>query len=212
MQTMINIFYMRLTQVYEHIKLDGLFSLFHEYFYFDRRAIVVEKDLVNYSLDVTKFSKNDIHLMDAEKIIKDINQYKFPVKNRYLKILHYLKKGYSGYVMVNGNTHIGDIWYFPKEVNQTADHPDCQWLGIHRFKNEVYTFDMYLVPDVRGYNLAIALQSNALLSLHEKGFTKAYGYFWADNVPALWAHRMSKWKEIRKIKMGRFLSYRRQNN
>jgi GNAT superfamily N-acetyltransferase len=74
-----------------------------------------------------------------------------------------------------------------------------EWLNLVARPQDAYMFDMFLDPNERGNGMAAYLQHNALLLLKEKGFEKAYGYFLADNIPALWVHRLLKWDAIKKV-------------
>ena len=130
-------------------------------------------------------------------------------KARYMKALRYLKKGYSGYGIVRNNEVIGDIWCFTGH-NQPEIHPDVVLFNIKCTPNECYLFDMYMSPLERGNrNVATYLEGVVLSDLNKKGYEKAYGYVWADNVPALWVHRIIKWKEKRRMKINRFLGFKK---
>jgi GNAT superfamily N-acetyltransferase len=85
-----------------------------------------------------------------------------------------------------------------------SSHPDLQWLGINLEKNQVYSFDLFLDPQKRGDNAAAYLQSSFLEHLKEKGIRKVYGYFWSDNIPALWVHRQLKYRELNSVTVNRF--------
>ena len=135
-------------------------------------------------------------------------QLAYPVRSRYLKTLNYLQKGYRGFALVQGNTVTGDIWCADAESGKDGrKHPDEVWLGIRCDRCEVYTFDLFVAPGRRGGNIAPALQNGALHLLREDGFTRAYGFFWSDNIPALWVHRTVRWHELTRVRASRlFLS------
>jgi hypothetical protein len=201
---------MRLMQTYEFIKQNGLFSLLHEIFYCNRVAIVVEKNLIEFDASKEQPGKFPIKIIELRPDVLNNGNFNYPVKNRYLKAVHYLKKGYEGCAIVKSDKIIGDIWFFiPNKENIHASHPDCKWLQITCSEDQVYTFDMFLSPDERGSNLASFLQIGALKALRKKGFNLAYGYYWGDNMPALWVHRLGKWKEIKRLKVNRFLFFKK---
>jgi len=200
---------MRLLQIYESVKHNGLSSLLRQIVYFNRVAIVVEKDLLELDATKERPPQAPVEVIELRQDLLSKNDLIYILKNRYFKAVHYLEKGYGGYAIVKGQKIIGDIWFFAPDGNNTAfGHPDCQWLGLQCAENQVYTFDMFLNSDERGNNLASFLQSSMLRSLHEKGFTKAYGYYWGDNIPALWIHRLVKWKEIKRLKVNRFIFFK----
>jgi GNAT superfamily N-acetyltransferase len=203
---MLDYYKMRLCQVLDTIKISGFSHLLNEIIFVNREAIPVEKDLSvlkplgNSMLD----AGNEIIEIAPEALDKRALVY--PATNRYLKALHYMKSGYGGYALVSCGKIVGDIWY--ASLNGPGDdsvHPDIKWLGIRHASKEVYAFDMYLDHQERGKNLAPLLMNGALHEFQKKGFTKAYGFFWANNIPALWVHRTLKWKELPKVKVSRFL-------
>ena len=49
-----------------------------------------------------------------------------------------------------------------------------------------------------------------MYDLHKKGYAKAYAYYWADNIPAVWNTRViNGWKEVKEIPVSRFFLFRR---
>jgi len=203
-------FIMRVIQIYEFIKHNGLSSFLHEIHYSNRIAIVVEKNLIEFDTSKERSENSPVKVIELRpEGLKD-NNFNYSVKNRYLKAAHYLQKGYGGCAIVRDEKIVGDIWFTtPDTKTVSLCHPDCKWLQIFCSEDEVYTFDMFLSPDERGNNLASLLQSSALKALRQKGYTKAYGYYWSDNIPALWVHRMGKWREIKRLKVNRFLFFKK---
>jgi len=202
----INRLSMRFLQIYESVKHTGLSSLLRQIVYFNRVAIVVEKDLLELEAMKENPAQAPVEIIELRKDLLNNHDLLYPLKNRYFKAVHYLKKGYGGYAIAKGKTIVGDIWFFAPDSSNTAlRHPDCQWLGLQCENDQAYTFDMFLNPEERGNNLASFLQTSALRSLHKKGFTRAYGYYWGDNIPALWVHRLVKWKEMKRLKVHRFI-------
>jgi len=200
---------MRLVQFIETSKLDGFRTAIHDWFYINRTAIVVEKDLGALSSIKNNLANLNVELKEISEDIFYSLRTDYALKNRYLKAKQYLGKGYRAFAIIRANKIIGDIWYAIITPSQT--HPDLKWLGIICNNNDIYMFDMYIHPKERGKFLAVSLQYEALQKLREKGFQKAYGFFWLDNVPASWTHRTLKFKEIKKVEMLRFLTFRRKN-
>ena len=204
---MINLLIMRVIQILEFIRSNSWSSFLREVVYINRKAIVVEKDLheVNDSTDFLQ--RSNIQFIEITPETYANNNYQYLFKNRYLKALHYLKKGFGGHAIVRGNKIIGDIWYFASNKSEhLPDHPDIHWLGIKWSQDYVYCFDIFIVPDERGNNLAAPFQNSAMYSLRNKGYLKAYAYYWADNIPAVWITRViNKWKELKTLRVNRFL-------
>lgn len=202
-------FVMRVMQVYEFIKHNGLSSFLHEVIYFNRTAIVVEKSLIEFDADKRQPENCPVNVIELRPEFLAENNFNCTVKNRYLKASQYLRKGYGGCAIIRDEKIVGDIWFTtPNKNAENYYHPDCKLLQIRCTEDQVYTFDMFLSPDERGNNLALLLQTSALKALRQKGFTKAYGYYWSDNIPALWVHRMGKWREVKRLKVNRFLFFK----
>jgi GNAT superfamily N-acetyltransferase len=202
---MITYLKMRLFHIAETIRFNGVAYLFRELVYRDREAIVVEKDLSSVTSPEDALRQANVHIEEITAPALARHALQFPVKNRSLKARYYVKKGYSGFALVSGNEVNGDIWYSAGPSAQNGAHPpDVKWLGIRCKDNYAYTFDMYVNPEHRGGPLASLLQRGALYELRKKGFEKAFGYFWSNNIPALWVHRMLKWSERARIKKTRF--------
>jgi GNAT superfamily N-acetyltransferase len=78
-------------------------------------------------------------------------------------------------------------------------------LGIACGNRDAYAFDMQIAPEFRGKNLAAPLQRALQSTLKAEGIVKVYGYYWDDNLPALWMHRILKFRELPKRRVSRFL-------
>lgn len=205
--SMLNLVLMRFLQVHEIILCNGWCSLFHEIIYKNRALIIVEKELkdVGKTLEFLIRSKTEFIEITPDTLKKVCGLYH--CRNRHYKALHYLKKGYGGHAIIRKGQVIGDIWHYSlRGQNGSKVHPDVQRLGLDLKDDHVYFFDMFVAPEERKNGLSAALQSNAMHLMKEYGYTKAYGFYWADNIPALWTSRvMNRWKEVRRMKMSRFV-------
>jgi len=197
---------MRIVQVVETMKLNSIRKLLREIIYLDREAVPVEMDLSTLRPLEDFMRQQDEKLIEIKPEMIYQRTLTYPIKSRYLKAENYLNNGYRGFAMVNADAVSGDIWCAAStNPKDGLMHPDESWLNIRCGKSEAYTFDMYVNPGKRGSNLAAALQNGALHELRKQGFTKAYGFFWADNIAALWVHRTLRWKELKRVKASRFI-------
>jgi GNAT superfamily N-acetyltransferase len=129
----------------------------------------------------------------------------FSVRSRGVKALLKINKRIRGFALVRGTTVVADLWcVFSSGDGKPVSHPDLKMLGITCGKGEAYTFDMLIDPAYRGKNLAGCLQRSLHKILKEEGYLKVYGSFYNDNVPALWMHRMLKFRELPKMRVSRF--------
>jgi GNAT superfamily N-acetyltransferase len=177
--------------------------------FFNRVATPVEMDLTTLP---TKISLNqDASFEFLELKLDDLQSNKRSISDpsRRLKAFHNLSKGFRWLVIITNTTVIGDIWFICCTHNQGGYiHPDLEMLGIQCGDREAYGFDMYIDPKYRGKNLAVPLQRYLQTVLRNEGYLKVYGYYWDDNLPALWMHRMMKFHELPKRRVTHFIFFR----
>jgi hypothetical protein len=210
---MLNVLRMRFTQVADLVRSKGWKSLFREVLFLNRKAIVVEKDLSELTERTEPLTAANLQLVEIDRDMLSSGVYQFAVGNRYLKALNYLKHGLGGYALVRGNLVVGDTWHYVSEATDDPRvlHEDLQRFGFTSWKKtEIYTFDIFVAPTERKGGVSAAFQNSAMLDLRSKGYIKAYGFYWADNLQAQWCTRVTnKWKEVRAFSVSRFLIYKR---
>ncbi len=210
---MLNTVKMRLAQIIDSVRSNGWSSLLRQAVFLRRSAIIVEKDLSEVVERPEPLASLNLKLLEIDKEMLSSGTYRFAVTHRYLKALHYLKQGYGGFAMARNNVIVGDMWYY---ISEASDDPSVLHVDLRRFgfktwrSSEVYTFDIFVAPTERKYGLSAAFQNNAMLRLGSKGYTKAYGFYFADNIPAFWCTRVTnKWKELRVASISRLLIFTR---
>jgi len=135
-------------------------------------------------------------------------KFTFSLRSRGAKAMRKIKKGIRGFALVCGTTVVGDLWcVFPPKDGKPISHPEFKMLGLTCREGEVFAFDMLIDPAYRGKNLAVPLQRSLHRLLKSEGCLKVYGSFYDDNLPALWMHRMLKFKELPKRRVSRFLLF-----
>lgn len=212
---MVNNFSARLKQILKAAKAGQLYYYLRSLFFMHKEAVPVEKDLATLRPVQVELERAGVEIiqlaMTPEAAVQNSETRQsltYPDKERRKTVMKYLRKGYRGVALVDGNDVIGDIWYASAATQRRgAVHPDLKWLGIKCGDNAAYAFDMYLPPARRGKNMANMLQNGALHEIKKNGYSRALGYFWADNLPALWVHRMLKWNELKRVKVTRLLCF-----
>ena len=131
----------------------------------------------------------------------------YPLRSRRERIERCFRLGYRSFAMVRDGVVIGDLWYVAHATHTPRLHPHLQWFGIELGEHEVYMFDMHVDAKERGNSLTTWFLTSVLFTLRDKGFDKAYGYFAAQNVPALWVHRLIGYEEKSHFVVQRFLLY-----
>ncbi len=201
---------MRLFHSVETIVNKGFPFFCKEIVFINRTCILLEKGLKGFVPPRVNRNHSDLVLIEINS--DNVDRYFFQSRTRRLKAIGYVKKGYHGYGIVRDKKIIGDIWCFMQNSSPKI-HPDLKWLDIKCAPNECYSFDMYLSLEERGGgNLAAFLENALFYDLQRKGYERIYGYVWADNFPALWAHRVVKWKEKKKFVVNRFLNFKKKAN
>jgi GNAT superfamily N-acetyltransferase len=194
-------------------KADRFYYFLRSNFYINKVAVPVGKDLstlrplqhspAQTGIDLVTITPRSLLLNP-----KTSQSLIYPDEQRLKTAMAYLGKGYRGVALVCGNEVLGDIWYTDASTHENgAVHPDLKWLRVSCGENEVYAFDMYVYPGRRGNNIANMLQNGALHEIRRNGYSRALGYFWADNIPALWVHRTLKWNELKRVKVTRLFHY-----
>ena len=132
----------------------------------------------------------------------------YPLRSRRERVERCFRLGYRSFAMVRDGMVIGDLWYVAHTTAPTPQlHPHLQWFGIDLGEQEVYMFDMHVDQKERGNSLTTWFLTSVLFALRNNGYDKAYGYFAAQNVPALWVHRLIGYEEKSHFVVKRFFLY-----
>jgi len=200
---------LRIQEVVDAFKDGGWKNLLEKRFYFNRVLTPCEMDLESLpELEKPALDK-PFQIVQLTEELAESGNLVFPVKSRHLKAKVKMRKGLSCFVLLKDQLVVGDIWCdCPADRDEKASHADLGWLGIENRPGEVYAFDMFIEPKERGSNLAGPFMKGFLYVLKDRGFRRAYGYYWSDYLPALWMHRILKFKEREQMKVWRFLSLR----
>jgi hypothetical protein len=192
----------------------GLRNVFRPRVFLNRIATPAEMDL-SRPLPLPTDLLHDSAYRFVELKLDDLlaGKWSFAVRSRYFKALRNLRKGWRSFALVEGATVVGDVWCDSTSgPGNIVAHPDLKMLGINCKEKEVYAFDMLIAPKYRGKNFAVPLQRFLHVSLKNEGFQKVYGFYWDDNLPALWMHRMLKYKELPKRSLSRFFFLHKYTN
>jgi hypothetical protein len=207
---LINLLSLRWVQFFDHVKINGWKTSLKDIFCLYRKAKIIVRDLNGMAFDTASLEKNDMLFAEISKNEFDSGKLRFEFNNRKLKAGHYLKDGYRGFCVLKNDVVIGDTWFFePNKKDPQILHKDITLLKIPWDMSYVYSFDTFLAPKHRGNFAAKGLFNNALFSMAEKGYKKAYGYYWEDNFPAIWnAKVINKFKEVGAMEISRILFWR----
>jgi GNAT superfamily N-acetyltransferase len=136
-----------------------------------------------------------------------LDSYEYPLVSRRTRGRMYLRRGYRAIAVVRDGVVLGDIWYATAD-GHGKPHPHPAWFGFHLGTDGAYLFDLYVLEDVRKA-VSMPFLHHALEYLAERGYTRAYGYYDRENIPALWFHRMLGYKEFPPVVLERILIFDR---
>jgi len=173
----------------------------------NRLLTPVEMDLSVPLSDSKELTRHGLQFVELHASGLQTGNWIFSVKSRGVKALYKIKRGCRGFAFARDNLVVGDVWCVFSKDGKSASHPDLKMLGLTCEEGEAYAFDMLIDPAYRGKNLAVPLQRALQHTLKNEGFIKVYGFFYDDNLPALWMHRMLKYKELPKRQVSRFFLF-----
>lgn len=210
---MINILRIRFHQFLEEAKQKSLTGAFKKAV---GKCIMTDRIVVPVYNDFSGLNKvrgqegADLEFMVVDGRNLGLAENMMKTSSRRLKLSRNIKDGYYAYTVAMNGEIIGDIWCATrKSVGRVPIHPDLPWLGIECEDSDAYMFDMYVVPDSRGKVTTSYLLGKALNHLKNAGYTKVYGFYEKDNLPALWTHRLFGYSELGKRRSFRFLFYKK---
>jgi GNAT superfamily N-acetyltransferase len=191
----------------ESLAENKLSDLFRQQIFRHRIATPAMMDLTKIQLENNK-SNTEYRFIELRMNELNSNKWSFAMPSRRIKAGHNLKRGLRGFAVVQGSLVLGDVWCaVPNSKDKSVIHPDLKMLGIECKEDEAYGMDMLITPEYRGKNLAAPLQRFLQTTLRVEGYKKMYGYYWNDNIPAMWMHRMLQFKELPKRRISRFFSF-----
>ncbi len=198
-------------QSLETVAQDGWAGLVRQKVFWRRKATPVEMDLTSVSSSPAEILRGfDCELVELNMDDLHAGKWNFLVVSRGIQAARFIKHGWRGFAFHQNGRVIGDVWCVtPRGDGSPITHPDLNLLGIVCGNRDAYAFDAYIAPEFRGRNLAAPLQRCLHAILKTEGHQKVYGYYMDDNLPALWMHRLLRFKELPKRMISRFLWFRK---
>jgi len=203
---MIKMLHVKYHQFIELWKKEGLLTACKFSIYRHEEAVPVEKDLATLCTLKQPEGVGDFKLIELDEQNFNSTNIEYLTKSRKEKLFININNGYRRYVLTKNNQAVADIWYVTDSAAYASPiRKYLLWFRIKLNPDEVYLFDMYLLPDERGKGMAAFFMSSVLQRLKEKGVKKVYGYFNANNIPAMWVHRLLKFQELPRVDLSKFL-------
>jgi GNAT superfamily N-acetyltransferase len=203
---MVHSFLARVCQIAEMLRASGRGRALRECLYWSGELVPVERDLSSVASPDAALAKLGATLVWLGPGDAAARRLRYPVQSRRYKAFKYFGRGCRAFALVRDNEVLGDVWHAPVGATQAQlAHRDFDALGLDPGPKDVYMFDMFVDPRHRGEALAATLLGGALHALGQQGCARGYGFFRADNIPALWVHRLLRYKELPRVRVRRVL-------
>jgi GNAT superfamily N-acetyltransferase len=202
---MLKSLFIDMQQFIEGLAHTGLKRALRKALFINQLVIPVVKNLEKIAPSISVSANLDVSFISISHKMLPQLEYAYRVKSRRLKAKRNANYGLSGFAVVSRKTIIGDIWYTTWKTSRHPHlHEDIDLLFLDPGPKDVYMFDLFVEPGERGKNIALPLMRHALFQLSELGYKNVFGYFNAQYVPALWVHRILKFKELDGVLLSRF--------
>jgi len=200
----------RLSRYLIFVREKGLKQTIREFMTLDRVIVPTVFKLSELKEPVKDGDNDDsvqfVHVPNEQELA---GKFTYEVNARKIIAREYFSKGYSCFIVVIDGAIVGDLWYSTNaHAPRRLAHPDVKLLDLPLTDEDVYMFDMHVIKDMRGKNLAPRLMRYAMSYHREHGKINAYGYYESDNIPAMWTHRMLCYKELPKRRLIKFSSWK----
>jgi len=193
-------------QFLEHGRENGLRDAVARSLVREEEAVPVVKDLSTLkplTRDLTEEGYRIVHVDGPEDLDPELA---YSLRSRYERARLFLtERGYQSILLVEGTRIIGDVWFAsPGTSRVDGVHAHARWFGFD-MTDAAYMFDMHVETDRRSQGLSTVFWGTTLHRMKARGFKRVYGYFDADNTPALWVHRLLGYEELPRYRVRRTL-------
>lgn len=169
------------------IRQEGLRDALREIVYLNRTMVAVEKDL-EAGPDLIKPPLRAI-------IVTKQNCGRYKNHGGIGNVLHNCRRGACALLLFKGMDLLGyQLWTLDK------DFADLRKLGLTLKDREAYLFDLFVYPQYRGTSVPKIIATETFNHLVSRGINKILGFYFKDNIKALWWHRATlKAREIKRV-------------
>mgnify|MGYP001031797945 CR=1 FL=1 len=121
-----------------------------------------------------------------------------------------LEQGIQGFVALRDGKTVG--YYHWVDAKSGAWHPDIWNLGADfaLAPDDVYGAGLYLLEDQRGSGAAADFLFKIESAFKDRGYARLWGYVVSTNKPARWTYMTRGYQITWRIKLERFVFYRRR--
>ena len=181
-------------QFLEHWQEAGFRPALERSLFREEEAIPAVKDLTALGQPRVDLETKGYRIVDIRSPADLPPAWIYPLRSRHARGEAFLDRGYASYAALHEDRIVADVWYCTR-AGSPRPHPHVGWFGFDLGDGGAYLFDFHVLADERGKSVTTPFLHTVLHRLKERGFERAYGYYAADNVPALWFHRMLGYEE-----------------
>ncbi|MFK7730998.1 MAG: hypothetical protein AB8B48_05190 [Pseudomonadales bacterium] len=183
-------------------------NLFHDFVYQEFEEVVFRKALAAESF---KVKNSEVRAVEGDaRQIDDFLASDSYLKRYRSRATNYLQNNFRVTMAMLNNKPIGFVWWTDSQAEAPeCVHPHVERFGIELGEKEVYGFDLQILPQNQGDNVAGDFFHLYKMQLLSMGYQTVWGCAEKDNLPAMWLHRMQRHEVVRTITsqkiLGRFL-------
>lgn len=191
----------------EKITIKNILSKLKELF---NKCIYTSIDDVVFVKEITQEQhklKNNIRVIEANYQNVEVFYRENPelIKNMS-RIVSYLDNHYKGAIAELDGKMIGFVWWTDAQKNEPQyRHPHLKRYNLELNDDEAWGFDLFILPEFRGGNVASDFFFLFRKHLREKGYSRVWGFAQADNLPAMWVHKLQKYENVATVTSHLFL-------
>ena len=124
----------------------------------------------------------------------------YPDRRRRAKLASYLDNGYRALFAVLDGEVLGHVWWFDDRIAPADAHPYLARFGLALEPGDVWSFDLYLAPQHRGAGVSNDFFVLLRKYLAGKGYRRVFGHVRADNLPAMWLHKLQHYTPVKTVR------------
>lgn len=179
-------------------------SLYYHCVYQQFEEVVFKKDL---QLENYQLKNNNVRAVEANREQIDaflaahsrLKKYRSRARN-------YFDNNFRATMALLNDQPIGYVWW----TDAQTESPECLHPHVHRYglslgNEDVYGFDLKILPEHQGNNIASDFFYLYRRQLADLGYTTLWGSAEKHNLAAMWLHRMHRHEPVRTITSRKFL-------
>lgn len=179
-----------------------LFRRLGEYLHSDLEEVVLQHELrpepykTRTRLELVEADRDQVEQFCRDNHIK---------RTKRIKLSSYLDNQYHALFAMLDGVMIGHVWWFDDRIDPADAHPYLSRFDLALQPGDVWSFDLYIAPEHRGRGVSDDFFVLLRKYLEGKGYKRVYGHVRADNLPAVWLHKLQHYTPVKTVRSRLFL-------